>query len=160
MKTTGGDSSWTNGKNERHIRSTHNMVRTGLLDSNQHENKWCCAAEISAEVHIFIIHSALYNISHHFAWYGKNNSIHELRTFGCDIYPITSSPKNLYNIAQGEPFMGYINSRSTMKCWDPHTKRLKYCSSEKLMNTIINLAKVGHQALKSFLAQILPPFQH
>ena len=27
--------------------------------------------------------------------------------------------------------MGYTNSRATMKCWDPHTRKLKYCSSEK-----------------------------
>ena len=37
METTGGDASWINGKNERHNRSIHNMVRSGLLDSNQHE---------------------------------------------------------------------------------------------------------------------------
>ena len=28
--------------------------------------------------------------------------------------------------------MGYTNNRATMKLWDPHTKRLKYCSSEKI----------------------------
>ena len=71
------------------------MVMSGLLDSNKHENKWYCAAETSSEVHRFIIHSDLDNISPHFAWYGQNTSIHELRTFGCDIYPITSSPKKL-----------------------------------------------------------------
>ena len=27
--------------------------------------------------------------------------------------------------------MGYTNSRATMKLWDPYTKKLKYCSSEK-----------------------------
>ena len=61
------------------------MVRAALLDSNQHENKWCCAAEISAESHRFRINSALDNISPHFAWYGKNTSINELRTFVYDI---------------------------------------------------------------------------
>ena len=71
------------------------MVIAGLLDSNQHENKWFCAAETSAELYRCKLHSALYNKSHHFSWYGKNISIHELRNFGCDIYPITSYPKNL-----------------------------------------------------------------
>ena len=37
MENTGSDASWLNGKNERHNRSIHNMVRSGLLDSNQHE---------------------------------------------------------------------------------------------------------------------------
>ena len=27
--------------------------------------------------------------------------------------------------------MGYKHSRATMKCWDAHTKKLKYCSFEK-----------------------------
>ena len=63
------------------------MVREGLLDSNQHENKWCCAAETSAQVRICRIHSDLDNISPHFEWYGKNPSIHELRTFGCEYSP-------------------------------------------------------------------------
>ena len=27
--------------------------------------------------------------------------------------------------------MGYTNRRATMKVWDPHTKKLKYCSSAK-----------------------------
>ena len=35
------------------------MVRAGLLDSNQHENKWCCASETSEEVYICKIHSAV-----------------------------------------------------------------------------------------------------
>ena len=35
METTGGDASCLNGKNERHNRNIHNMVRSGLLDSNK-----------------------------------------------------------------------------------------------------------------------------
>ena len=35
METTGGDSLWLNGNNERHNRSIHNMVRAGLLESNK-----------------------------------------------------------------------------------------------------------------------------
>ena len=27
--------------------------------------------------------------------------------------------------------MGYTSSRATMKLWDPHTKKFKYCSSAK-----------------------------
>ena len=95
METTGGDASWINGNNERHNRSIHNMVISYLLDSNQHENKWCCEARISAKVHRCRTHIALENISPHFAWYGKKPSIHELRTFGCDIYPIIPSPKKV-----------------------------------------------------------------
>ena len=70
--------------------------------------------------------TALDNNSANFSWYGKNPSIHEIITFGCGIYPIPSSPKNLDYITQEGLFMVYTNSRATMKCWDPHTKKLKY----------------------------------
>ena len=72
METTGGDLYWLNINNERHNRIIHNMVIASLLDSNKHKNKFCCAAEISAEVHRCRVHLALDNISPHFAWYGKN----------------------------------------------------------------------------------------
>ena len=42
------------------------------------------------------IYSSLDNAPSQFEWCDKNLSIHELRTFGCDIYPITTSPKKLY----------------------------------------------------------------
>ena len=46
METTGGDASFINVNNEQHNRSIHNMVRAGLIGINQHENEFCCAAEI------------------------------------------------------------------------------------------------------------------
>ena len=45
MENTGGDASWLKGKNEIHNIRIHLMGREGLLDCNQNENKWCCAAE-------------------------------------------------------------------------------------------------------------------
>ena len=39
METSGQDASWLNINNERHNRSMNNMVREGLVDINQHENK-------------------------------------------------------------------------------------------------------------------------
>ena len=51
METTGGDASWMNGKNKIHNKSIHKMVKSGLLDKNQHAKKWFCAAETPSEVH-------------------------------------------------------------------------------------------------------------
>ena len=130
METTCGYAYYLKRKNERHNRSIHNMLRVGLLDSNKHGLKWCCAAETSAEVHRCRIHNDIDNISPYFAWYGKKPSIYELRKFGCDIYPITSYPKSFYDRTQEGSFVGYTNIRATVKWWYPHTKRLKYCSSE------------------------------
>ena len=160
METSGGDISWINRKNERHNRSINYMVSKALLDSDQHENKWCCAAEISAEVHRRRMYSALENISPHFAWYVRNPRIHELRAFGCDIYPIKYSPKKLDNRTQEGSITSYTKSRATMKWWT-HTKRdSNNVHLQNFMSTTITLAKFGHQALNLCLAQIIPPFQH
>ena len=128
METTGGDTYWINGKNKEQNRSIHNMVKVGITDSNQHENKWFCAAETSAEVHIYRIDSALDNIPPHFAWYSKNPSIHEIKSCGCDKYPITPYPKKLDDRTQERSFMGYTSIISIKKWWNPQTKRFKYCS--------------------------------
>ena len=96
MEITGVDESWINRKNKRHNRSIQNMVRASIIDSNNHENKLCCAAETSAYVHICRMKSDMDNIPPYSTWYGKKPSIHEVRTFGFDIYPIKSSPKKLH----------------------------------------------------------------
>ena len=40
MENNGDDSSWIDVDNERKNISIPDMVRSGLTDSNQHENKW------------------------------------------------------------------------------------------------------------------------
>ena len=42
---------WLIGNNEIQNIIIQNMVRTGLLDSDQHANKCYCAEETSSEVH-------------------------------------------------------------------------------------------------------------
>ena len=86
--------------------------------------------------------------------------MHELRTFGYDIYPITSSPKKLYYMTQRGSLMSYTNIIATIKWWDPHTKKLKYCSSEIFDEHKENLVKDGHQVLNLPMEQIFTPSQH
>ena len=50
-ENTGGYTSWINVNNERQNMNTHNIFKSDLLDNNQEENKWCCAAETSAELY-------------------------------------------------------------------------------------------------------------
>ena len=61
------------------------------------------------------LHSALDSTSPDFAWYDKNPSIHELRTFGFDIYPITLYNKNLDYRTKEVLLIVYTNIRDTMK---------------------------------------------
>ena len=56
--------------------------------------------------------------------------------------------------------MDYTNRRATMKLWDPHTKKLKYCSSENIYEDDNNCLKSGCQVMNLCLAKIFPPFQH
>ena len=44
MENTGGDASWLNGNNKQGSISIYNMFISGLLNSTQNENKWCCSA--------------------------------------------------------------------------------------------------------------------
>ena len=76
------------------------MVILGLIDSNQHGNKWCCASDTPEEIHRCKPHSKIDNIPTNFEWYDKKSSIHELRNFECYIHPIKSSPKNVYDRTQ------------------------------------------------------------
>ena len=115
LKTTSGDASCLNGNNESHNRSIHNMVISDLLGINQHENKWCCEAEIPAELYRCNMHSSLDNTSPQFVLYGNKPIMNELKNFGCDIYPITFSPKTLYDRKQEGLLMGYTNKIATMK---------------------------------------------
>ena len=46
------------------------MVRSGLFDSNQRENTFCCPEYTSSEAHRCKLHSALDSTSPQFAWYG------------------------------------------------------------------------------------------
>ena len=74
------------------------MFREGLLDSNKNEKKTGAVQHRHQKKSIdaYKPKCAFYNTPHHFAWYGKNTSMHELTTFECDIYPINSSPNKLY----------------------------------------------------------------
>ena len=74
LETTGGDTSWLNGKNKHHNIIIHNIVRSCLIISNQHKNKWCCASETSAEVDSCKIHSVLGNTSLCLVWWTSQYS--------------------------------------------------------------------------------------
>ena len=63
METTGGDAFWLNGKNERHNRSIQNMVRSRLLDSNQHEKNGAVQKKYQKNF-IYVEYTVVYTISH------------------------------------------------------------------------------------------------
>ena len=57
-QTTGGYSSWINGKSERHNQTINNMTRTALYDSGLKTSLWCFALESMADTYNARVHSA------------------------------------------------------------------------------------------------------
>ena len=56
METNGVDESWINENIEIHNRSIHNMVISGLIDSNKNVKKWFCVADTSEELYMQFLH--------------------------------------------------------------------------------------------------------
>ena len=75
METNGCGASCINVNNKLHNIIIHNMVRGGIIDSNQHE-KLRFAEETPVEVYRCKIHIALDNTSPNFASCGKITSIY------------------------------------------------------------------------------------
>ena len=69
-------------------------MRAALRDSGHSNNKWCFALEATGHTYNQIQHSATKE-QPHYAWYSIRTSIHQLRVWGCEIFPIDHSPKKL-----------------------------------------------------------------
>ena len=84
LQTTGGYSSWLNGKAERHIRTLENTARKIRGDANLPSNLWCYSYEHATDIYGAMIHSATQE-SPDYLWYGVRRSIHDFRVWGCHI---------------------------------------------------------------------------
>lgn len=94
LQTTGGHSSWINGRMERSHQTTTKMTRAALRDSDQDDNKWCFASEATAETYNSIRHFTTQE-QPHFAWYNVRTDINHLRVWGCEIFPLAHHPSQL-----------------------------------------------------------------
>ena len=77
----------------------------------------------------------------------KITRINELRTFGCDIYPITLPPKKLYERTQEGSSAWILYNTAKLKWWDPNIKKLRYFNIPNSNIITINLVKYGHLVL-------------
>ena len=58
--------------------------------------------------------------------------------------------------------MGYTNKGAKMKLWDPHTKKLKYCSSTKFdehSNKFGKLRSLCYEPITGVIFYTLPTFK-
>lgn len=161
MKTTGGYNSWLNGKDERTHQTIKNLVFAALLDSNHKMDKLFCASESAATVYNATLHSAL-NISPYEAFTGKKYNIHDLRVFGCDIYPFDHTKDDSSNPSKTHhgSFMGHTNHKLQIKWWDPKTNNIKLCISARFDEYNATYARDGwspdSKALKGEEIKSLP----
>ena len=59
LQTTGGYSSWINGKAERHIRTLENMERRTRCDSNLPAMLWCFSLDYATYLYGSLYHSSI-----------------------------------------------------------------------------------------------------
>lgn len=155
MKTTGGYTSWLNGKDEKTHDTIKNFISAALLDSNHKMDKWCCAAQAAATVYNATWHSAIEK-SPTEAFTGKKKSIHDLRCFGCDIYPLdhtqkTKEEKQTPGKHLAGSFMGYTNHDLQIKWWDPTTNKIKLCVAARFDEYSSSFAQDGWSPGSDFL---------
>ena len=104
LQTTGGYSSWLNGKAERHIRTLENTARKIRGDANLPATLWCYSYEHVTDVYGAMIHSATQE-SPDYQWYGTRRSIYDFRVWGCHIEAVHGT--HLTNLIDGTE-SGYV----------------------------------------------------
>jgi hypothetical protein len=115
-----------NGRVERIIRSTNNIMRSLMFQASLSSSNWVEA-----------LHAATYLLNRHptktlnfqtlyFALYGAQPAYHHLRVFGCKCYPNLSAttPHKLAPRSTPCVFLGYPSDHKGYRCLDLATNRI------------------------------------
>lgn len=154
MQTTGGHSSWLNGKVERSHQTITNMFNTALHDAGHHQNKWCLACEDMVEVYNNLRHSSIKD-QPNYIWYHTRSSIHDFCVWGCEIYVKNHGHKALDDRGLQGYFMGYTSTRCIIRWWNPQTNKLSFTTAAKF-NEVNFLSYKGKPSPGSLLQQNKP----
>ncbi len=125
MDTTGGYSSFLNGKVEHPHQTISQLVRAMLLNSGHPPSTWCYCAESAADIYRYTYHSALHT-SPYEAWYHIKPTIADLRVWGCVVYVKVPSPKKSEDRVTRGYFMGFTKSRLLIRWLDPFSNQVKH----------------------------------
>jgi len=128
LQTTGGYTSFLNGKVDQHHCTIAQMVHSLLLNSGLPSNSWCYAAEATADIYRYTLHSTLGTTPYE-AWYGIKPSIDNLCVWGCYVYVRLPHPKKLDHRVTRGLFLGFTKSRLIVCWYDPVTKTVKHASA-------------------------------
>jgi hypothetical protein len=125
MDTTGGYSSFLNGKVECPHQTISQLVRAMLLNSGHPPSTWCYCAENATDIYQYTYHSALHT-SPYEAWYHIKPTIADLRVWGCIVYVKVPSPKKSEDRVARGYFMGFTKSRLLIHWLDPSSNQVKH----------------------------------
>jgi hypothetical protein len=124
LDTTGGYSSFLNGKLEHPHQTIAQIVRAMIINSGHNMNTWCYCTETAADIYRLTYHTALQK-SPHEAWYNIKPCISHLRVWGCVVYIHNHNPKKSDDRVTKGFFMGFTKSRLLIHWLDPTTNTVK-----------------------------------
>ncbi len=130
LETTGGHSSFLNGKIERPHRTISQLVRAMILNAGQIPSTWCYCAETAADIYRYTYHHALQTTPYE-AWYGAPPHISDLRVWGCVVYVKQPDLKKSQDRVIKGFFMGFTKSRLLIRWLDPTTNSVKHAYAVK-----------------------------
>jgi len=130
LETTGGYTSFLNGKEGRHHCTIAKNFRSMLKNSGHNKNKWCYAAETAANIYHGILHLAI-NTSPYYAWYNIHPSIFDSHIWGCTISIKDHAIKKSEDCTVSRYNMGFTKSRLLSWWWDPKTDKVKHAYAVK-----------------------------
>jgi hypothetical protein len=118
LETTGGYSSFLNGKVERPNQTPTDRVRCMLINAAAPKKDWCFSVEHAADVYRVTLHSTLKR-SHYEACCGDVPSAKDLPIWGCQVLVPGHYLKKADNRASEGLFYGFDKSRNLLRWLDP-----------------------------------------
>jgi hypothetical protein len=156
LDTTGGYSSFLNGKVERPHQTIAQLVCAMLINSGHSSDTWCYCAEHAADIYRYTYHTAI-QTSPYQAWYNIKPSISHLRIWGCVIYVKVPSPRKSEDQVTCGYFMGFTKSRLLVRWLDPTSRQVKHAYAVQFDEHCTPTSLDDHIAPGSFLLSTTPP---
>jgi len=115
-----------NGKAERTIRTTNNVIRTLLFQASMPPSYWADALATATHLLNRLPTKTLNMSTPFFALHGSQPSYHDLRAFGCTCYPnlTATTPHKLAPRSSLCAFLGYSPDHKGYKCLDIASNRV------------------------------------
>jgi hypothetical protein len=145
-----------NGKAERVIRSTNNIIRSLLFQARMPPSYWVEALHTATVLFNILPTKTLGFVSPQFALHGKLPSYDHLRVFGCACYPnlATTAANKLAPRSTLCVFLGYSPHHKGYRCLDRSTNRViisRHVSFDETLFPFAEPSRPVHQADFEFL---------